>query len=814
MKVFINTMLVMLLVTFATNTTLAQRKANKQYELKAFNLAISSYLKYINQNPSSGEAMANLADCYRHINQMQEALEWYERAFSAPQLVDPKHYFNYGKVLMSLGRYEEAARQFRRYERVNSDEGTHFYEMAVYASRNSRLRSKFAVTPVEGLNTAASDFSPAFFRNDQLVYSSARTDAGSSGSNWTGKAKNQLFLSEYRPQSGTLEPVKILDQNNNNRFSVGPVSYSADGRMAAITHNNFIDGTRHISSSGMKLDLYVGQAGFDGNWREEEEFPWNSAQFSTGFAQIAADGNTMYFASDRPGGQGGFDIYVSYKTGSSWSTPENLGPNINTPGDEITPYFDGRTLYFASNWHDGYGGYDVFRSDRNNQQWSVARNMGVGINSPRDDYGFIFDGVRNEGYFTSNREGSQGSEDIYKISRQTNEVALRILNASDRRPIPDAILDFSDCQRGVFETDANGSFNFRADEELNCRVIVRKAGYSSSSLQLSAMSIRNNQNYEVVLSREGEQYRGMVYDTDTRAEVPDVRIQAIDQATGQIAAETMTDELGEYILPLSPQRTYMLRFSKMGYTDLSKNIATGDGYNRNILGAMPFRRVNSTTQLPDDVRPTDPNDINRPNNRNQGRAVSLSELPADSYSVQVAATNKVNLNNYASLNVHGNVYYKLIKNVYKVRVGAYTDRAAAADILKKVKREGYKDAFLVKESTMDVQDKLILEDGTYLSTSTPTNNNNDSDVGANKGTMNGYKVQLAAYRNPQYFDGSKVDNLGYIESKRKGEWTVMFISGFSDAYEAKRAMQQAKSAGFPSAFVVVEENGELKRVKI
>ncbi|MEL6719610.1 MAG: SPOR domain-containing protein, partial [Bacteroidota bacterium] len=267
-------------------------------------------------------------------------------------------------------------------------------------------------------------------------------------------------------------------------------------------------------------------------------------------------------------------------------------------------------------------------------------------------------------------------------------------------------------------------------------------------------------------------------------------------------------ELGEYILPLSPQRTYMLRFSKVGYTDLSKTIATGDGYNRNILSAMPFRRVNSTTQLPDDVRLTTQEDnINRPP---IGREVSLNELPAESYSVQVAATNKVNLNNYASLNVHGNVYYKLIKNVYKVRVGAYTDKAAAADILKKVKREGYKDAFLVKESTADVQDKIILEDGAFISTpNTPT-----PETETNKGMMNGYKVQLAAYRNPQYFDGSKIDNLGYIESMQKGEWTVMFISGFSSAYEAKRAMQQAKSAGFPSAFVVVEENGEIKRVKI
>ena len=122
---------------------------------------------------------------------------------------------------MGLGRYEEAGRQFRRYAQINTDEGNHFYEMAEYASRNSRLRSKFAVTPVAGLNTAASDFGPAFFRNDQLVYSSSRTDAGASGSSWTGKAKNQLFLSRIKRVAGmsTLQNQYSKD-SRIKRYSV------------------------------------------------------------------------------------------------------------------------------------------------------------------------------------------------------------------------------------------------------------------------------------------------------------------------------------------------------------------------------------------------------------------------------------------------------------------------------------------------------------------------------------------------------------------------------------------------------------------
>lgn len=817
MKGFFKISLLVLFCLGSSSALWAQRKADKQYELKAFNLAISSYLKYINQNPSSGEAMANLADSYRHINQMQEAAEWYERAFSAPQRVDPKHYLNYGKALMGLGKYEQAAREFRRYAQIDPDMGNHFYEMAVFANRNSALRSKFAITPVKGLNTAASDFGPTFFGNDRLVYSSARTDAGQENANWTGKARNQLFLTEYKPQSGTLEPVKVVHSSPSSRYSVGPVSYSSDRTTVVITRNNFIDGTRHVSSSGMKLDLYISAADFNGDWREEDAFPWNSANFSNGFAHIMPDGNSMYFTSDRPGGMGGFDIYVSYRTADSWSTPENLGPNINTSGDEITPYFDGRTLFFASNWHNGYGGYDIFRSEGTNQQWDIARNMGVGINSPRDDYGFVFDGVRSEGYFTSNRsEGGIGSEDIYKASRQSNEIILSVVSGADNRPVAKAVVDFSDCQKGVFETNEQGTFNFKADDQLNCRVIIRKSGFTSSSLQLSALSLQNNQNYRVVLQSEGTQYRGLVIDVDSQMPLSNVRVDAYNTSTNS-GFSAMTDENGEYMLSLAPGENYLIRFSNVGYSDLNRNVTTTNNYDRSILGRTSIRKVSSSTPITNaNTGVTD----ETPRTPNTGRALQLEDLPTEVYAVQVAATDRPSLNRYSALNEFGNVYYMNLDNVFKVRVGAFLDKTQAEATLRSVKPT-YKDAFLVKEQTTNVVDKLILEEGTYLAdanpnrtpiaTTTPTPNQN-TDVTTTP-NLNGYKVQLAAYRNPQNFDAKKVNDLGIVEQMRKGDLTVMFVSGFSTIQEAKRAMERARSLGFTSAFVVMEENGELKRVK-
>ncbi|MEM0993457.1 MAG: SPOR domain-containing protein, partial [Bacteroidota bacterium] len=225
-----------------------------------------------------------------------------------------------------------------------------------------------------------------------------------------------------------------------------------------------------------------------------------------------------------------------------------------------------------------------------------------------------------------------------------------------------------------------------------------------------------------------------------------------------------------------------------------------------------MRRVNSSTPI-EDNRVTDGN--NRGGDTNTTRSINVNDLPAESFAVQVAATDKPNLNRYTALNVYGNVYYMNVSNVYKVRIGVFLDRAEALDALKKIKSDGYRDAFLVKEVTRDVVDKVLLADGEIIMSPEEIDRGTRmTDNSTSTDNLSGYKVQLAAYRNPQYFDDSKVRDLGYIEQMQKGQFTIMLLSGFSTAQEAKIAMQRAKSAGFSSAFVVLEENGEIKRVKI
>jgi hypothetical protein len=325
---------------------------------------------------------------------------------------------------------------------------------------------------------------------------------------------------------------------------------------------------------------------------------------------------------------------------------------------------------------------------------------------------------------------------------------------------------------------------------------------------LSALSLQNNKNLEVVLQREGTQYRGLVEDVDTNLPLSDVRIDAYNQRTN-IGFTAVSDENGEYVLPLENSESYVIRFSKVGYSDINRNVSTSSTYNRSILGRTSIRRVGSTTPVTNDENTFEGNTGNA-----NGQSIRLEDLPTESYSIQVAATDKPNLDRYADLNVYGNVYYMTLNNINKVRVGVFVDRAEADRVLKDIKSSGYKDAFVVKENTREVIDKIVLPEDTYIAspddatrpTTTPTPNTVQN--------MSGYKVQLAAYQDTRYFDASKVDDLGYIEQMKKGNLTVMFVSGFSTLEEARRAMQRAQAVGFNSAFIVTEENGEIKRVNL
>lgn len=815
------------------------RKANKQYELFAFNLAIKSYLKVLDRQPRNVQAIGRIADCYRHLNRMDEAASYYAQLMDLRN-IEPVNYLQYGHVLKALGKYEEAKRQYYKYAEKYPVAGNQYAESCNFAKSKMEAPGRSSVKN-EFLNTSSSDFAPSIYKAGQVVYSSGRRDITKSnrgGPKSGGFINNQLFFSN-RDDNGFLRKPELLKKQIGSSANEAPIAYSPDGKYVAVTKNNYVNGTRQIPSSGFELSLHIGEVSSKGDFSNLIPFPYNGSGYSTGFANFSPDGNALYFASDRPDGFGGFDIYVSFKVGNSWSAPENLGAIINTQGHELTPFFDGRNLFFASDWHFGFGGLDLFSSKQmSTGGWNQVQHLGAGFNSSRDDYGYVFDPNYGVGYFVSNRLGGKGSEDIYKFEGVTNtdgdiltegsnidgipggNILLNIYSSTDKTPLADVNIDLSNCGGSIEnKTDSNGQFKFNLEEGSVCNATLRKTGYISRQIIVNT-SLEYNKSYEIFLTEEGDFYTGQVIHSSTRTTIEDVSVRATNTATNQ-RIEAVTDRSGKYSLALKPGGNYIVRYSKVGFKDINRTVRTG--------GSNPSKFIEtiylppSSTNINEPTYTENPNKDSRnpevvePNNGNS--AVNKEPAFRNGYAVQIAALSSSNV--YLGeienkVGATGNVFVYREGGKSKIRVGIFETRDEAKMAQVKLRRDGYNGAFIVMQTTMGYAD-YIFGYNPEITISEPDNNTETSvtegySPPSSTSTVDKssrYGVRLGAFRNPQSFerDRDKFVSIGIIDSYQSGPYTIILLTGYDSFDMAKRALRKVKTKGYNEAYIV-EKIGE------
>ncbi len=756
-----------------------KKKGDQQFELHAFQNAIDTYLEAL-QKRDDEEVLARIGDSYRFLNNMNQAAQYYGRAIGQKK-VDEDVYFHYGQVLKALGDYNGAKQMFQEYARFNPDLGNHYIETCDFAVSQFRTPSEFSVE-VERVSSLAADFGPAYLL-DQLVFSSARTDVQRSTYDWDGQAKNQLFVSRISP-GGDLQPPVFLQENNEDFGQAFP-SFSGDGNQMAFTRNNFVSGVRQIPGSGMELAIYMGEASRNGQWSNFTPFTHNDREGKTGYPHFTTNGQAMFFASDRPEGFGGYDIYISYRDGNSWSAPINLGPVVNTPGNEVAPFFDGTDLYFTSDYHPGFGGYDLFKATQNNGQWSNIQNLGLPMNSGYDDYALVFQPLQGVGFFSSNRPGGIGAEDIYRVSRAGSGggISIKVVNIADGSGVPFATIDLSTCgfgQNGV--TDNRGIFNASIRPQNDCEALVRAQGYLDGRVRISPYTIQGGGAIEVGLTRSDEAYYGRVISQQTRQGVYNATISVRNMNTNAISKVT-ADQSGNFTLGLRNNTAYLITYSAPGFQDLNRQINTYSGTDKNILGTVSML---ASGQAP----PPYP-----PNPEPGGGGIQAG------FAIQIAALSKApDLSKFSALERYGQVYTVSEGGKYKVRVGVYDSRSEASQNLSGVKSAGYGSAFVVAESGTGTSSTS----GGY----TPPNN---PSAGSGKGSR--FMIQLGAYRNTKYFDPGPVANMGTIIDWNRENLTIKLLSGFNDVGSARSALPQVQRSGFEKAFIVENINGGLARVQ-
>ncbi|MDD5149215.1 MAG: OmpA family protein [Flavobacterium sp.] len=395
-------------------------EANKQYEQYAYVDAITIYERVAEKGYKDEQLFQKLGNAYYFNAELEKAAKWYGELFAMNPEQVPEYYYRYSQALKSLGDYTNADKMLEQFNvKSGNDQRAKLYlTHKNYLEEIKANSGRFDIANA-GINSELSDFGSSFFQN-KIIFASSREVRGISKkiSKRTNQPFTNLFGSE-RYADGTLEEPKIFGDKINDKFNESTPVFTKDGNTMYFTRNNYLDGKRGEDAQKTTLLKIYKATLEEGKWSNIIELPFNSDQYSVAHPALSTDGKTLYFASDMPGTIGQSDLFkVTINEDGSFGTPGNLGNRINTEGKETFPFIsEENELYFASDGRPGLGGLDIFVSKiEKDNGFKEIQNVGAPVNGPQDDFAFIIDSKSRNGFFTSNRDGGKGFDDIYRFT--------------------------------------------------------------------------------------------------------------------------------------------------------------------------------------------------------------------------------------------------------------------------------------------------------------------------------------------------------------------------------------------------------------
>ncbi len=394
-------------LSFAQKATM--EKANQLYKLDSYAEAIPLFKKALAEKESL-PGRTKLAYSLMILNRMEEAEQEYRKIIEEPRLRSTA-FFQFGQVLMSLEKYEEAKKYFLKYDELEPEKGEGKF-MADACDKVPFIESIFQHVSFEAYpyNTAVDDTAPVFYNNG-IVFSSDRNPGLKllkQKSATTGRDYMRLYFSKMKEEGIYQSPKSFSAKINELNKNVATATFSEDGSEVYFTKNGNTANRRNAYA----MQLYTAKRK-GSKWKGAKLVSFCRPNYNYMHPCLSPDGKTIFFTSDKASGEGGADIYYSIRKKGKWSKPRNMGPNINTAQHEGFPFMhsDGK-LYFCSKGHVGFGGYDIFMTERNEKgEWSDPINVGKPFNSSHDDVSLYLNKDSTSGFFTSSREG--GDDDIY-----------------------------------------------------------------------------------------------------------------------------------------------------------------------------------------------------------------------------------------------------------------------------------------------------------------------------------------------------------------------------------------------------------------
>lgn len=560
----------------AQNSKLLQ--AERLFQRLNYQEAIEVYHEILKKKQVP-EALFHLAESYRKIGDTKNAEVWYSQAILHPEAT-PEMYFYLGQALLANDKVAAAKTQFEKFRELSPDQrrGINLVKACNDTLRQELMNTGtlYLIKNIEEANSSRDDFGASLYL-DGLVFCSERDTAGAAvrRSAWTGRSfVGTYYIDRRLVDEDKLEfkygKIEEFAKKMNSRYHDGPVTFTNDYQEAYLTRNTlkgkngFARGTDGIIGLGIYRTTRKGD-----DWSALESVSFNNPEFRIAQAALNADGDKMYFSSDMEGGFGGMDLYVSYAEGNGrWSEPINLGPQINTEGDEIFPFVNSAgNLFFASDGHTGLGGFDIYFSRARRGVWEPLQNVGYPINSQYDDFSYVSDSAGVVGYFSSNREGGLGLTDVYSFTKLTVEAEILVFDKGNGQGLENIKLTTECFPKKEFITNVDGKVYIELPLNRACTFTVFSEEYGNTTVNISTEGFTVGAvlffDVPMAASEANFQAKGSVRDKKgnpiANAEV------VLSSSCGTKNQTVTTNSVGDYEFKLDPNCCYVARVSKQGY---------------------------------------------------------------------------------------------------------------------------------------------------------------------------------------------------------------------------------------------------------
>lgn len=467
-----------------TIVSFGQRKyaADKHFNKFNYTKAIELYEGIAKKGDSSYLVLSRIGDANFSISNFTEAEKWYQKLTEGHlNEITQQHLFRYAQTLKSNGKVTASDKWLLKIKQMQAndsrvlalEQNKDYYQK--YTTATNKYVNLYNLT----INTKYSDFG-GFIHKDKFYFASTKPAQEKKQRLYSWN--NQPYLDLYTGNPSKTTQTSALDITEaeavsalNSPYHESNAVLTKDGKTMYFTRDNF-DGSKLKSDKKRISHLKIYKTTKVGNeWRNLKELPFNSDNYSSGHPALSIDEKTLYFVSDMPGGIGATDLYkVAILENDQYGDPENLGGVINTEGEEKFPYIASNGhLFFASNGHLGLGGLDVFEAGVNEKNEFLAPvNMGIPINGPRDDFGLVLNNEITKGFFSTNREGGKGDDDIYsfELYKCVQVVEGVIKDREKEIPLAGAIVQLINRKGEVVaerKAAADGSYTFN---DVECKI--------------------------------------------------------------------------------------------------------------------------------------------------------------------------------------------------------------------------------------------------------------------------------------------------------------------------------------------------------